>query len=136
MKKIALLGVVAVIGLSACTDANQSVTPVPNAGLNFEALQRASDIEVMNSFGVALNIAQRCPSVMVNKRMLDLFKPTMNRVVLFGGKAKIKAGFETAKAAFATKYGKPLLSETSHCDAAQREMREISPTGAFLKSTS
>ena len=82
--------------------------------------------------GVAGHIVQRCSKVVSNKLVGPTIRVNLNRANAFGGKEKVARAFAAEEAAFQRKYGKALQSNTSHCDAAARELREQSAVSAFF----
>ncbi len=103
--------------------------------LNSPARQRFSqltDDEAFAAWAVAGHIFERCDGLKVSKTAAQYAKPTFNRAVVFKGKAKVTTAFDRAKADFAAKYGKPLISDKNHCDAAEREIREQTAVSFFF----
>ncbi|UZD91877.1 hypothetical protein [Cognatishimia activa] len=102
------------------------------ARLRFSAL---TDEEGFAAFAVAAHIFERCDGMEVSKFAQEYARPTFNRAAVFKGKDKVAAAFERAKANFAAKYGKPLISDANHCDAAQREIKEQTAASFFFDTS-
>lgn len=104
-----------------------------NAKNRFAAL---SDEAGFAAWAVAGHIFERCDGMKVSKIAAEFARPTFNRAAVFKGKEKVAAAYETAKASFAAKYGKDLVSKSNHCDAAKREIREETAVSFFFDTTS
>jgi len=106
-----------------------------NAKLNSPARHRFTELSDEAGFAawaVAGHIYGRCEGMKASRVAGEFARPTFNRATVFKGKEKVAFAFEKAKADFAKKYGKALISDSNHCDAAQREMREQTAVSFFF----
>lgn len=138
-----LIGTCAVLALTACVptdDASDGKPPPPSKttvmGLSaepgYQRLRKMRDADAFAQFGVAGHIMQRCDALVHNQVAIDHIKGRTASTMLFSGKDKVAASFARAEANFQKKYGKPLQSDTSHCDVARQELAEASPVSMFF----
>lgn len=143
--KVTAIGMGVVVALSGC-QVQTNATPLPtgasavtqmsyNEFFASPAYQKVNAMKPVDSFammGVATHILQRCDKIVANRLAGNALRTNFNRAALLAGKAKISAAFDRAQAEFAAKYGKALQSDSNHCDAAARELREQSAISAFF----